>query len=104
MIRYHIIILIMALLYKPPFRKFVKKQNRPFQLAIEDEVERINQDHAVGEVKKGDLSGFRVYKFKVKGMEYLIAYKAQDKDIVFYMIDTHENFYNALKRYIREVE
>lgn len=37
-------------------------------------------------------------------MEYLIAYKAQGNDIVFYMIETHENFYNALKPYLREVE
>jgi hypothetical protein len=31
----------MKILYKPPFRKFVKKQTRPLQLAIEDEIEKI---------------------------------------------------------------
>ncbi len=28
---------IMEMIYKPPFRKFVKKQTRPLQLAAEDE-------------------------------------------------------------------
>ena len=52
----------MGLLFKAPFRKFVKKQSRPFQLAIEDEVENILSNPDIGEVKKGDLSGFKVHK------------------------------------------
>ncbi|NWF53115.1 MAG: type II toxin-antitoxin system RelE/ParE family toxin [Nitrospirae bacterium] len=91
-------------LFKPPFRKFVKKQNRAFQLAIEDEVERINKEPNIGEEKKGNLSEFRVHKFKFQKQEYLIAYRLQDKNIVFYMIGTHENFYRDLKRYLKEGE
>lgn len=87
--------------FKNPFRKFVKKQNRPFQLAIEDEVEKISRGEEIGELKKGDLAGFQVHKFKFKGQEYLTAYQTQGDDIVFYMIDTHENFYRDLKRYIK---
>lgn len=93
----------MDALYKPPFRRFVKKQNRAFQLAIEDETERIYKDPNMGEAKKGDLAEFRVHKFKFQRQEYLIAYKLQGKTIVFYMIDTHENFYRELKRYTKEV-
>jgi len=29
---------------------------------------------AIGELKTGDLSGFRVHKFKFHGQEYLVAY------------------------------
>lgn len=94
----------MDILYKPPFKKFVKKQTRLFQLIIEDEVERVVSNPDVGEVKKGDLSGFRVYKFKFQNQEYLIAYKTESKDIIFYMIETHENFYRNLKQYLKEVE
>lgn len=39
----------------------------------------------IGELKKGDLSEYRVYKFKFKGQEYLVAYKYQTQDIIFYM-------------------
>jgi hypothetical protein len=91
-------------LYKSSFKKFVKKQTRPFQLVIEDEAEKILKGPEIGEAKKGDLAGFRVHKFVFKKQKYLIAYKVQDNDIIFYMIDTHENFYRELKRYIREVE
>ncbi|MBM4136049.1 MAG: type II toxin-antitoxin system RelE/ParE family toxin [Nitrospira sp.] len=93
----------MNVLYKSAFKKFVKKQNRPFQLAIEDETEKIKNNPDMGESKKGDLSGFKVHKFDFQKQEYLIAYKPQQDCITYYMIGTHENFYRELKRYIKEV-
>jgi len=90
--------------YKSAFRKFVKKQARPFQLVIEDETEKISKNPERGESKKGDLAGFRVHKFTFQKQQYLIAYKMQDQALIFYMIDTHENFYRELKRFKREVE
>ncbi len=94
----------MDILYKPPFKRFVKKQSRPFQLLIEDEVEKVEANPDIGEIKKGDLSEFRVYKFKFQKQEYLMAYKATMSVIIFYMIETHENFYRNLKQYIKEIE
>lgn len=93
----------MAIFYKPPFRKFVKKQSRAFQLAIEDEVEKISDNPDIGEDKKGDLSGFKVYKFIFIRQQYLIAYYSHEDDLIFYMIGPHENFYRKLKRYIKGV-
>jgi mRNA-degrading endonuclease RelE of RelBE toxin-antitoxin system len=94
----------MDILYKPPFKNFVKKQSRAFQLTIEDAVEAVISNSDIGEVKKGDLSGFKVHKFKFQRQEYLIAYKTENNAIVFYMIGTHENFYRELKQYLREVQ
>jgi hypothetical protein len=74
----------MGVLYKSVLKKFVKKQTRAFQLAIEDETEKINKNPDIGEIKKGDLSGFMVHKFKFQKQEYLIAYKLQNNDMVFY--------------------
>jgi len=91
----------MAAFYKSVFRKFVKKQTRPFQLTIEDEIDRIKNNPSIGEIKKGDLAGFRVHKFKFHHQQYLLAYEIQGNDIVIYMIGTHENFYRDLKHYIR---
>lgn len=93
----------MNISYKPPFRKFVKKQTRAFQLAILDEAEKIRAEPGIGEVKKGDLAGFRVHKFTFHKQEYLVAYKVSDQ-VVVYLIGTHENFYRDLKQYVREVE
>lgn len=85
-------------------KKFVKKQSMSFQLAIEDAVEAVRNTPDMGEVKKGDLSGLRVHKFKFQRQEYLIAYKTGGNTIAFYMIGTHENLYRELKQYLREVE
>ena len=95
---------IMELLYKPPFRKFVKKQIRPFQLIIEDEVEKIAINPDMGKSKKGDLADFLVHKFSYRKQKFLIAYRLQEDEIVFFIIGPHENFYRELKKYLREVK
>lgn len=94
----------MKMIYKPPFRKFVKKQNRPLQLATEDEVERIAEDPLIGESKLGDLHGIQVHKFKFQRQSFLIAYRVIDPEIIFYSVGPHENFYRDLKRYLKEIE
>ena len=94
----------MEKLYKPPFRKFVKKQTRPFKLVIEDEVEKVAINPEAEKQKKGDLTGFRVHKFFYNKQKFLIAYLLLKTEIVFFMIGPHENFCRELKRYLREVE
>ena len=96
--------LIMNLMFRPPFRKLVKKQSRPFQLVIEDEVGNIQNEPDIGEAKKVDLSGLRVHKFKFKGQQFLIAYLFEKNSIILYMIGSHENFYLKLKRYLKGAE
>jgi hypothetical protein len=88
--------------YKPPFKKFVKKQARPLQLSIEDEIEKILEYPEVGETKKGDLREFRVHKFAFKKQKLLIAYQVLVNEILFYMVGSHENFYRNLKKYVKE--
>jgi hypothetical protein len=92
----------MEKLFTPAFRRFVKKQSVPLQLAVQDEVDGIIADPDIGESKKGDLAGFRVHKFRFYRQEYLIAYEAGDEYLLFVMIGPHENFYRDLKNYQRE--
>ncbi len=102
--------------YKRPFVHFVKKQHKPLQAVIEDEVLAICGDPRMGEAKLGDLAGIRVHKFTFKGQEYLIAYFApevgpREDEIVpegsthsiieFYQIGPHEKFYENLKAYLK---
>jgi hypothetical protein len=89
----------MNILYKSPFKIFVKKQNRAFQLVIEDETDKIRNNPDIGEAKGGDLTGFLVHKFVFQKQKYLVAYKSDQHCTACYMIGPHENFYRELKRY-----
>ena len=96
--------------FKRPFAQYVKKAQRPLQLAIEDEVDLICGAPEIGELKVGDLAGIRVHKFQFNRQQYLIAYRPHDSNkptqflfIDFYQVGTHENFYEQLKRYLRHM-
>lgn len=59
---------------------------------------------SLGEEKRGDLKGIRVYKFKAFDQQILLAYQV-DKDkkkIVFAAVGGHENFYKDLKQYLKK--
>jgi hypothetical protein len=95
--------------FKRPFAQYVKKVRKPLQLAIEDEVDAVCDDPAIGELKVGDLTGIRVHKFRFSRQEYLIAYRAPKEDapmefliVDFYQVGVHENFYAELKQYLRQ--
>ena len=100
--------------FKRPFKNFVKKAHKPLQLAIGDEVDFVCDHPYDGERKSGDLLGFFVHKFVFSRQTYLIAYRppqvgalSDDTEIEFLVIDfyqvgSHENFYDDLKRYIKE--
>ena len=88
--------------------QFVKKAHKPLKLMIEDAVNFICDNPDIGEEKVGDLAGIRIYKFHFNRQQYLIAYRPPAKElpveflvIDFYQVGTHENFYEALKRYLR---
>lgn len=79
------------------------------QLAIEDAVDAVCATPDIGELKTADLAGIRVYKFRFNRQLYLLAYRQlpQQPDVEFLMIDfyqvgTHENFYESLKRYLKQ--
>jgi len=95
--------------YKRPFMQFVKKAHKPLKLAIEDAVDLVCDTPDIGEAKGGDLIGIRVYKFRFNRQQYLIAYRPPEQEmpaefliIDFYQVGTHENFYEALKCYLRQ--
>ncbi len=102
MITYVIRYFIMGASFTPVFRRFVKKQAAPLQLAVQDEVDGIIAHPKRGDDKKGDLAGYRVHKFRFHRQEYLIAYEVGEQKLLFIMIGTHENFYRDLKNYLKE--
>ena len=87
----------------PRFKKYVKKLPRHLQQVILDQVEDILENPGIGGLKKGDLADFRVHKFTMNRQLTLMAYKATDGFIALYQVDPHENFYNNLKKYLKEM-
>ncbi|MGR3176896.1 MAG: type II toxin-antitoxin system RelE/ParE family toxin [Candidatus Anammoxibacter sp.] len=81
------------------FLKFKKKSHKNLQLAIDKEIKKIINNPNIGELKKGDLKGIRVYKFKVKTQLYLLSYEVKGNNVFLYLIDTHGNYYKQLKEY-----
>ena len=84
------------------FKKYVKKLLRHFQQVILDAVEDVLTNTEVGELKKGDLEGIQVYKFTMGRQLILMAYKVENDSLVLYQTGPHENFYRALKKYLKE--
>ena len=86
----------------PPFKRYVKKLPRHFQQVVLDAVEDIVANPAIGESKKGDLEGFRVYRFSMGRQSTLMAYKIEKDSLILYQTGPHENFYRDLKKYLKE--
>ena len=82
------------------FLKFKKKSSKKLQLEIDNEVKKIVDNPSIGELKKGDLKAIRVHKFKIKSQLYLLSYKTKGNTFFLYLIDTHENYYKQLKKYL----
>jgi mRNA-degrading endonuclease YafQ of YafQ-DinJ toxin-antitoxin module len=83
---------------KPLFKRTYKKlyQNQLFE--VNTAIKLILADPVIGEEKKGDLAGVRVYKFDVQNQLYLLAYKADETTITLLALGVHENFYRNLKK------
>ena len=81
-------------LFKQVYKKLYKNQLPEINAGIR----AILADPAIGEEKKGDLSGVRVYKIDVQNQQYLLAYEVDETIITLLALGVHENFYRDLKR------
>lgn len=92
--------------FLPPAAKFIKKlKDKKLKALYQQAVDKIREDHTVGEAKMGDLSGVYGYDIYYNKTNYELAYRVEyeeDKIIVVIMAGTRENFYEALKRYLND--
>lgn len=91
--------------FLPPAAKFLKKlKDKKLKLLYQEAIDKIREDHTVGEAKSGDLSGIFGYDIFYNKSNYELAYRVEyveNKMIIVIMAGTRENFYNELKRYIK---
>jgi len=91
---------IERVLQTPSFKKAVKKLHQNQKLALDKVIKEVVKDPNIGELKKGDLSFMRVYKFKMTKQLILLGYSYEDGAIILELIalGTHENFYCDAKK------
>ena len=91
--------------FLPPAAKFLKKlKDKKLKSLYQEAIDKIREDHTVGELKNGDLSGIYGYDILYNKTNYELAYRVEyieDKIIVVIMAGTRENFYDELKRYMK---
>ena len=91
--------------FSPAAEKYFKKlKEKPLKSAYNKALKEISENPYIGEQKKGDLSEMYGYDVKYNGINYEIAYtihEINNKKVVIILVGTRENFYDELKRYIK---
>ncbi len=81
------------------FKKKYKKLHRNIKDALNSAIKTIQKETYIGEDKKGDLLGVKVYKFKFNNLLLLLAYRILNGDTIYLeAFGPHENFYRDLKK------
>jgi len=82
------------------FSRTVKKLTKNEKKALDRAVRKIMLNPEVGQLKKGDLAGIRVHKYKHTDKQYLLGYRYDDKAVILTLLalGSHENFYRDLKK------
>ena len=90
----------MNILQTTTFSKQVKKLHKNQKQDLDQAIKKIAETPSIGEMKKGDLSGIQVYKFKMVGQLTLLAYEFYENELklILMMLGSHENFYRDLKK------
>ncbi len=89
------------IIQSPIFAKQKKKLHKQQINDLDKAVNSIFQDPSIGDMKVGDLKGVRIYKFKSKNQQILLAYEVIDSTLFLYTFGSHENFYRNLTKYLQ---
>jgi mRNA interferase RelE/StbE len=81
------------------FSKQIKKLHKNQKKDLDEAVKKIIKDPSIGDLKKGDLNGIQVYKFKMVNQLTSLAYdfNGHKKILILLALGSHENFYRDLK-------
>lgn len=81
------------------FKKAYKKLHDTQLKIVNEAIQAIIDNPAIGTLKKGDLKTVRVYKFKLSAQLMLPAYTFEENKRILTLLalGSHENFYRDLK-------
>ena len=89
----------MKIIQSPLFYRTVKKFKKNEKKILDNQIKRIVENPNIGVQKSGALKEIFVLKFKVKTLQYLLAYRKNRDQIELIMIGPHENYYRDLQKY-----
>ena len=92
----------MRIIQSRSFEKKTKRFAKQEKNILDDQVRKIAADPKSGQEKKGDFRGVFVHKFKIKTVQYLLAYRVVGETLELIMIGPHENYYRDLKSYLKD--
>jgi mRNA-degrading endonuclease YafQ of YafQ-DinJ toxin-antitoxin module len=89
----------MQIVQFPAFEKTIKKLHANAKEDLDNAVKELIKNPLAGDMKKGDLNGVRVFKFKMVRQLTLLAYmyNESDESLALLALGSHENFYRDLK-------
>lgn len=90
----------MKVLQSSLFAKTIKKLHKSEKELLDNAIKSLIVQPELGDLKTGDLTGVRVYKFQVNSNRMLLAYRYQEDALILMLLayGTHENFYRELKK------
>jgi len=91
---------ISEIIQSPTFAKQKKKQKKNQIKKLDEAIKTIMANPDIGDIKKGDLQGIRVYKYKVGNNLVLLAYEIEGLNLYLYSFGSHQNFYRELSKYL----
>ena len=91
----------MKVIQSRSFEKKVKRFRKHHKKILDKQIQRILDNPAVGQEKKGALRGVFIQKFKIKTIEYLLSYRFVGDSLELIMIGPNENYYRDLKAYLK---
>ena len=80
------------------FARAYKRLHKNPKVDVDTAIEVIVKSPEVGELKRGDLAGVYIYKFKSQNQLMLLAYEYDPLTRMLLLLGSHENFYRDLKR------
>ncbi len=91
---------ITTVLQTPSFKKAVKKLHKNQKKDLDTAIKQLLNDPYLGDLKRGDLSFLRVYKFKMVKQLTLLGYSCENGTVTLELITlgSHENFYCDVKK------
>ncbi len=91
----------MQVLQSASFKKKVRRFRKQEKRVLDNQIRKILKDPAIGQEKRGDLSGVFVHKFKIHATQYLLSYRFIGNNLELIMNGPHENYYRDLTDYLK---